>query len=101
MDVIHVLGLLASVYLLLVLLLLSLVAAVSLYVATRLLGYAHRRLAGALGKGARVALALERGSARSARAAAAPIVFGRRVTATARALWRRATRPMAAWRGVR
>lgn len=100
-DAIHILGLLASIYLLVALLALSLALVGVLFAASRLLGYGHRRLAGALGRGRRTALGLERGAARSARVVATPIVFGRRVRATGRALWRRAADPLRAWRGAR
>ncbi|MBI4506268.1 MAG: hypothetical protein HY691_12090 [Chloroflexi bacterium] len=100
-DAIQIMGLLASMYLLVALLMLSLALVVALLAASRLLGYGHRRLAGAFGKARGAALGLERGVARSARVAAAPIVFGRRVRATGRALWRRAAGPLRAWRGAR
>jgi HAMP domain-containing protein len=100
-EVIHMLGLIASIWLLLILLLTVLVLAALLFVTMRVLRMARRRLERALRRVDRVAHTVELGAARSARAAASPLIFGHRVAATARAAWRRATGPVRAWRGAR
>lgn len=100
-DVLHTLGVLASIYLLLLLLGAMLVLAGLLYAAIKMLGFVQRRLEGALRKAQGTTQAIERGTAGAARVAAKPVILGHRVGVSARALWHRATGPVRAWRGAR
>lgn len=100
-ELIHTLGVLASIYLLFILLVVMAALAAVLFASMRLVGALRRRLENALRKAQGAAQAVERGATRTARVAVSPVVFSHRIGATTRALWRRVAGPVRAWRGAR
>lgn len=99
-ELVHTLGLVASVWLLLMLFAILLTLVAVLYLGIRIVGTLRRRLERALRRARSIAQTVERGTARSARVAATPLILGHRVGATVRAAWRRVTGPVRAWRGA-